>query len=167
MSEKNEKNLVLIIFLILISSSIIMIIFTINEHIKIWETISEIDIKITNISFEKYDKDKINAIIEFEIFNRKPYLGVTLKNFQGAVYFYLKDWIKVGIFDEMLGGIIYLNSSKKYSINISLTGIDIENALDIIEKNQYKIYINSRLFIREPIEVGLSFELYYPTKGRV
>jgi hypothetical protein len=63
----------------------------------------------------------------------------------------------------MLGGVIYPNSSKKYSMNISLTGIDIENALDIIEKNQYKFYINSRLFIREPIEIGLFFELYYPS----
>lgn len=158
-----NKKIALIIFLILIFSSFIMGIFAINEHVKIWETISEIDIKIINISFIKYDKEKINAIIEFEIFNREPYLKIALKNFQGAVYFYLKDWIKVGIFDEMLGGVIYPNSSKKYSINISLTGIDIENALDIIEKNQYKFYINSRLFIREPIEIGLFFELYYPS----
>jgi len=158
-----NKKIALIIFLILIFSSFIMGIFAINEHVKIWETISEIDIKIINVSFIKYDKEKINAIIEFEIFNREPYLGVTLKNFQGAVYFYLNDWIKVGIFDEMLGEVIYPNSSKKYSINISLTGIDIEDALDIIEKNQYKFYINSRLFIREPIEIGLFFELYYPS----
>jgi hypothetical protein len=158
-----NKKIALIIFLILIFSSFIMGIFAINEHVKIWETISEIDIKIINISFIKYDKEKINAIIEFEIFNREPYLKIALKNFQGAVYFYLKDWIKVGIFDEMLGGVIYPNSSKRYSINISLTGIDIENALDIIEKNQYKFYINSRLFIREPIEIGLFFELYYPS----
>jgi hypothetical protein len=158
-----NKKIALIIFLILIFSSFIMGIFAINEHVKIWETISEIDIKIINVSFIKYDKEKINAIIEFEIFNREPYLKIALKNFQGAVYFYLKDWIKVGIFDEMLGGVIYPNSSKRYSINISLTGIDIENALDIIEKNQYKFYINSRLFIREPIEIGLFFELYYPS----
>jgi hypothetical protein len=157
-----NKKIVLIIFLLLIFSSFIMGIFAINEHLKIWETISEIDIKITNISFIKYDKEKINAIIEFEIFNNKPYLGITLKNFQGAVYFHLKDWTKVGIFDEMLGGIIYPNSSKKYTINILLTGINIEEALDIIEKNQYKFYINSRLFIREPIEIGLFFDLYYP-----
>ncbi|MEM2928972.1 MAG: hypothetical protein QXP60_08415 [Nitrososphaerota archaeon] len=159
----SEKKLALIIFLILIFSSLITILFAINEHIKIWETISEIDIKITNISFKKYNKEKIDAIIEFEIFNHKPYLGVSLKNFQGAVYFYLEDWIKVGIFDEMLGGIIYPNSSKKFSINIPLTGINMENVLEIIEKNQYKIYINSRLFIREPIEVGLFFDLYYPS----
>lgn len=160
----NRRKLASIIFLILIFSSLITILFAINEHVKIWETISEIDIKITNISFIKYDKEKINAIIEFEIFNRKPYLGITLKNFQGAVYFYLKDWTKVGIFDEMLGGTIYPNSSKKYSINIQLTGINIEDVLGIIEKNQYKFYINSRLFIREPIEIGLFFELYYPSK---
>ncbi|MEM3130113.1 MAG: hypothetical protein QXX78_03350 [Nitrososphaerota archaeon] len=159
----SEKNLALIIFLVLIFSSLITILFAVNEHIKIWETISEIDIKITNISFVKYDKEKIDAIIEFEIFNRKPYLEVSLKNFQGAVYFYLKDWIKVGIFDEMLGGMVYPNSSKKFLINISLTGIDIKNALEIIEKNQYKFYISSRLFIREPIEVGLFFDLYYPS----
>ncbi|MEM3063215.1 MAG: hypothetical protein QW303_06710, partial [Nitrososphaerota archaeon] len=75
----SKKNLALIIFLILIFSSLITILFAINEHIKIWETISEIDIKITNISFKKYNKEKIDAIIDFEIFNHKPYLGVSLK----------------------------------------------------------------------------------------
>lgn len=160
----NRGKLASIIFLIMIFISLITIFFAIDEHLKIWGTISEIDVKITNISFKEYDKEKIDAIIEFEIFNRKPYLRVTLKNFQGAIYLYINDWVKVGVFDEMLGKMINPASSEKYSITISLSGVKIENVLEIIEKKQFYFYINSRLFIREPIEVGLFFDLYYPSK---
>lgn len=160
----NKRKIASIIFLILIFISLIVFLFAIDEHLKIWKTISEIDIKVINISFKKYDKNKIDAIIEFEIFNPNSYLRITLKNFQGAVYLYINDWVKVGIFDEMLGGIINPSSSKKFLINISLTGINIENVLEIIERKQFNFYINSRLFIREPIEIGLFFDLYYPSK---